>query len=645
VSSRWAWQPTQEWSAQTNVWRFMKRLGFQDAAEFLKFSREEPERFWDELSREIGIDWFRPYGKVLDDSRGVEWCRWFINGKLNIAWNCLDRHARGVRAKAPAILWEGEDGATRVVSYSHLAGEVNRLAMGLKALRLSPGDRVALCMPMVPEVVTILYACFKLGLIAVPIFSGYGSGAIATRLADSGARVVFTADRIERRGKLLPLKEKVDHAIAGVGTVEKLVVWRYKGGAVDWDWKRDVWWEGLLGEPGECASLELDSEDLALILYTSGTTGKPKGAVHTHAGCLMQTAKEIYLGFDHREGDRFFWLSDIGWMMGPWEIIGNHHFGGTVFLYDGALDYPEKDRLWRMVERHGINTLGVSPTAIRLLMRYGTDLPGRSDLSSLRLLGSTGEPWDETSWLWFFENIGKRRLPIINITGGTEIIGCFLFPLPIQPLKPCSVGSPAPGMAVEVVDEEGRPVRDRTGYLVCTRPAPSMTRGIWGDPERYLETYWSRWKGIWNHGDWACVDEDGCWFLHGRADESMKVAGRKVGPAEVEEALMEHPLVSEAAAIGAPDEVTGEAIIAFVVAKNARPLDPDDLAQIAAHVVATLGPTFRPREILPVAELPKTQSGKVVRRLIRQRYLGLPLGDLSAVANREALEQFSPPVR
>ena len=496
-------------------------------------------------------------------------------------------------------------------------------------------------MPMVPEVVVALYACLKLGLIAVPVFAGFGAGAIATRLNDSGARVVITADQLERRGKLLPLKDKIDQALAPGTPVEHVIVWRYKGQPTIWKAGRDLRWDEMLQSSKEVATLEMESEDHALILYTSGTTGKPKGAVHTHAGALAQTTKEIYLGFDHHAGDRFFWLSDMGWMMGPWEMFGNHHFGGTVFLYDGAPDYPEPDRLWRMIEQHRINTFGISPTAIRVLNRYGDELPKRHDLSSLRLLGSTGEPWDETSWMWFFEQVGARRLPIINISGGTEIIGCFLLPLPIQPLKPCTLGGPAPGMSTEVVNEACGAVRGRTGYLVCTKPAPSMTRGIWGDPQRYIETYWSRWPGIWNHGDWASVDEDGCWYLHGRADESMNVAGRKVGPAEIEQALMEHPLIAEAVVVGVPDEIKGEAIIAFVVPKTGATLSDVTLDEIATKVVDNLGPTLRPTKIHAVKELPKTQSGKVMRRLIRQTYMGLAPGDVSSVADPTALDAFA----
>ncbi len=479
---------------------------------------------------------------------------------------------------------------------------------------------------MVPEVPAILYACFKLGLTVVPIFAGFGSGAIATRLEDSGARLLFTADYLQRRGKLLPLKEKI------ATPPETVVVLRYRGGAVPWDKARDIWWDDFIrGQPAGCGTQALDSEHRAFILYTSGTTGKPKGAVHTHAGCLAQMTTEIWLAFDHQPGDRFFWLSDIGWMMGPWAILGNHNFGGTVFLYDGAPDYPTPDRLWQMIERHGITTFGVSPTAVRMLMKSGA--PASYPMRSLRLLGSTGEPWDEKSYLWFFESVGKGRCPITNISGGTEIVGSFVFPLPIQPLKPCTVGGPAPGMATEVVDEGGLPVRSRKGYLVCTAPAPSMTRGIWGNPRRYLEAYWSRWPGVWYHGDWVSVDADGYWFLHGRADESMNVAGRKVGPAEVEDALMSHSAVAEAAVVPAPDELKGEAIIAFVVPRPGAAPDP---AELARHVAEVLGAAFRPREVHLVAELPKTQSGKVLRRLIRQRYLGETPGDVSTMENPPA---------
>ncbi len=607
------WEPSRAFIERTNVWHFMQRLGFSDREAFLAFSRENPERFWDETMRELGVAWFEPYTQVLDSSRGPEWAQWFTGGRINIAHNCLDRWAESDPQRI-ACLWEGESGDTRTIRFGDLQRDANRVAHGLVNLGLRPGDRVALCMPMVPEILGVLYGCFKAGLTVVPIFAGFGAGAIATRLEDSGARAVFTAAQFTRRGKVLPLAGKIPL------TVEHIMVLPDEGGFFP------------DGDASPFAAASLDSEARALILYTSGTTGKPKGTVHTHAGCLAQMGKEIWLGFDHRDDDRFFWLSDIGWMMGPWTIIGNHLFGGTIFLYDGAPDYPGPMRLWEMIERHRITTFGVSPTAIRVLAKSAGELPA---METLRLLGSTGEPWDDASWLWFFERVGRRRCPVINISGGTEICGSFLFPLPIQALKPCSLGGPAPGMATEVVDETGTPVRGRKGYLACTAPAPSMTRGIWNDPERYLETYWSRFPGMWYHGDWASVDEDGHWFLHGRADESMNVAGRKVGPSEVEEAILQHPGVAEAAVIGVPDELKGEAIVGYAVPKPGAALDA---AAICATVVEVLGPMFRPRAVIVVAELPKTQSGKIVRRLLRQRYLGEALGDLSTVANPSALE-------
>ncbi len=647
MTESFIWEPSREFIERTNVYRFMQRLGITAYQDFIRYSQDHLEQFWDEMVRELGLAWSEPYGSVLDASRGVEWARWFTGGKLNIAANCLDRHAGGAGRDRPAVIWEGEDGSSRSLTFGELRRETDRMANALRSLGLAPGDRVALYMPMVPEVVMILYACFKLGLIAVPIFSGFGYAAVAVRLQDSGARVLFTADSLERRGRIIPLKRKADEALAEGSAVEKVVVLRYKGGetpSTATPEGRDVWWHDFVAsQPEFCPALPLDSETPALLLYTSGTTGRPKGAVHTHAGALVQTAKEIYLTFDHQPDDRFWWVSDIGWMMGPWEIIGNHHLGGTIVLYDGAPDYPTAERFWQMIERHRVTTFGISPTAIRLLMRKAGAGPEGSDLSSLRLLGSTGEPWDESSYRWFFERVGRGRCPIMNISGGTEIIGGFLAPLPVQPLKACSLGGPSPGMATDVFDAEGRPVRGQLGYLVCTKPSPSMTRGVWNDPQRYLEAYWSRWPGVWYHGDWAIVDADGQWFLQGRADESFNVAGRKVGPAELEACLISHAAVSEAAVIGVPDELTGESVVAFVVLKRDAALSAalsEVSAELSAHVARSMGPTFRPRAIFAVPELPKTQSGKVVRRLIRQAYLKEPLGDTSTVENPAALERF-----
>ncbi len=464
------WAPSREFIERTNVWRFMQRLGFDDCDAFLRFSREDPERFWGEIMREMDVAWFEPYTRVLDASRGPEWAQWFIGGKLNIAHNCLNRWAATDRI---ACLWEGERGETRTVTFAELQAEANRVSNALTAIGIGAGDRVALAMPMVPEILSILYGCFQIGAIVVPIFAGFGSGAIATRLEDSGARVLFTADHLERRGKALPLLEKALERLPA--TVEHVVALRYRGGDIG---GHTTWKDFVADQSATAPTAALDSEARAFILYTSGTTGKPKGTVHTHAGCLAQMGKEIWLAFDHRDDDRFFWLSDIGWMMGPWTHPGQSPLRRNHSALRRRARFPYAHASVGMIERHGITTFGVSPTAIRALSKSGGELP---PMPSLRLLGSTGEPWDDASWLWFFERVGRRRCPIINISGGTEIVGCFLLPLPIQPLKPCTLGGPAPGMATEVVDENGTPVRGRTGYLVCTQPSPSMTRGIWND--------------------------------------------------------------------------------------------------------------------------------------------------------------------
>jgi acetyl-CoA synthetase len=382
----------------------------------------------------------------------------------------------------------------------------------------------------------------------------------------------------------------------------------------------------------------------AFLLYTSGTTGRPKGTVHSHAGALVQIAKEVGYAFDMREDDRFFWLTDIGWMMGPWAIIGGLFHGATVVIYEGAFDWPHSDSLWRLLAEQRVTVFGISPTAVRMLAKQGDEEVARHDLSSLRLLGSTGEPWDEESWRWYFERVGGGRCPVINISGGTDILGCFLSPLPVDPLLPCSLVGPGLGMAIDVWNEQGQSIRQEVGYLVATAPAPSMTRGLWNDPARYLEAYWSKWPDVWNHGDWALVDEHGHWFLHGRADDTLKVAGRRIGPAEIEGALMETGKVVEAAAIGVPHEVKGTAVVCFVVLRPEVERGPELIAELERAVVERLGKVDRPERIEIVGDLPKTRSAKILRRLVRARYLGEPdLGDLSSLQNPEAVEAL--PVR
>jgi len=653
-------EPDPAFVESTNVHQFMQRHDVADYEELIERTTTnvegEPdsgvEWFWDVLVDELGIEFDEPYDAVRDDTDGPQFTEWYPGGRINAAHNVLDRHAAadaGTRNHV-ATIWEGEPGDVRRVTFQDLRQEADRVANALAARGIDQGDTVALYMPMVPEVVSILYGCLKLGAIAVPIFSGFGVDAVATRLEDADASVLFTADGFYRRGEHVFLKDTADEALAEAGCVEHTIVYDRLGASdpasgvdVLWHRERDEWWqESVATAEDSFETRSLPSQHPAMLLYSSGTTGQPKGIVQPHAGALLQAAKEIYFGFDHRAADRFFWVSDIGWMMGPWTLLGNHAFGGTVFMYEGAPDHPEPDRFWRMIEDHELSVFGISPTAIRALRKQGDEWLDEYDLSSLRLLGSTGEPWDPESWRWFYDEVGGGECPIINISGGTEIFGCFLMPMPIQSLKPCTLGGPGLGMDIDVVDDDGESVlaAGERGYLVARDSCPSMTQSLWSGDERYLQEYWSRWEDRWDHGDFAQRDDDGFWFLHGRADDAINVAGRKVGPAEVEGALIDHPSVNEAAAVGVDDDTTGQAVVAYVVLEPGIG-ETDDLREaLGSWVGEELGKPFRPREIRFVDELPKTQSGKIIRRAIAATYEREALGDMSSIENPEALEEI-----
>ncbi|SDX94585.1 AMP-binding protein [Halobellus clavatus] len=647
-------EPTQEWIESTNVWAFMQAHDIDDHEEFLARTTGQHDRddagvewFWDELVDYLDLEFDEPYDAVRDDTDGPQFTDWYPGGRLNIAHNVLDRYAEGDRADENAIVWEGEPGEVREITFAELHAQSNRVANYLESVGIGTGDTVGLYMPMVPEVTSILYGCFKVGAIAVPIFSGFGVDATATRIEDSECSVLFTGDGFYRRGDELTLKDAADAAIAETGHVEDVVVYDRLGSRgeesdadVPWNPNRDAWWEDAVGSAADAyESKSLPSDQESMLLYSSGTTGEPKGIVHTHAGSLVQPAKELHFGFDLQPDDRFFWVSDIGWMMGPWTLIGTHAFGGTVFMYEGAPDHPEPDRFWEMIDRHDLTQFGISPTAIRALREHGDHWVEKHDLSSLRLLGSTGEPWDRESWEWFYEAVGDEACPIINISGGTEIMGCFLLPMPTQSLKPCSLGSPGPGMDVDVVDADGNSVADdhERGYLVARDSCPSMTKSLWSGDERYLEEYWSTWEDLWDHGDWAQRDEDGFWFLHGRADDALNVAGRKVGPAEIEGVLAEHDAVTQAAVVGVPDETTGTAVEAFVIPDPDAEADDALAADLRELVGREQGKPFRPRAIYFVDDLPRTQSGKIIRRAVRSLAQDEDPGDLSSMENPEAL--------
>jgi len=507
------------------------------------------------------------------------------------------------------------------------------------SLDVKPGDAVGMYMPMIPETVATLIACFKIGAVAVPVFSGFGAQALASRLEDSEAKILFTADGGKRRGKLIDIKKDADEAATHLPGLKHIVVVKHTENKVDWKDGRDVWLNEAIKDlkPAE-TKLDLEAEHPSMYLYTSGTTGKPKGTVHTHAGAMAQIVKEHCFSFDVKPEDVFFWVSDMGWMMGPWEVIGVYYWGGTIVIFEGAPNFPQPDRVWQIVDKHKVNTLGISPTLIRNLRSSGEEWLKKHDLSSLRLLGSTGEPWDQDSYMWFFDNVGQKRCPIMNISGGTEIVGGMLTPIPLMPLKPCSLGGPGLGMDIDVYDESGKSLRNEIGHLVCKKPGPSMTKGFLKDPDRYVETYFDKFPGVWYHGDWAKCDEDDSWFLFGRSDDTIKVAGKRVGPGEVESALVEHSSVAEAAVIGVPNEAKGEALVCFVVLNPGKEETPELSKELRELVAHSLGAVMRPEIIHFVQFLPKTRSGKIVRRTIRAKYLGENTGDLSSVENPEALE-------
>ena len=633
------WSPSEDSIERANVTRLMRAHGISSYEELVKRSQDDVEWFWDAVVKDLGIEFFEPYRQVLDVSRGVPWATWFPGGRINLAHNCVDRWAERT-PEAIAIIWEGEEGSARTVTYAELRRMADALAGGLRALGVGKGDTVGIFMPMAPETVAATLACAKLGAIYLPIFSGYAAEAIATRLQDAEARVLITADGTSRRGTVVPMKEEADRAADLSPTVAHVLVWPRLGrDDLPWNPRRDHRWADLMeAAPGRFETEHLDPEDPLFIAYTSGTTGMPKGSVHVHGGLLVKVAAEVAYQTDLHQGERLFWVTDLGWIMGPWEIIGAGAMGATVVLFDGAPNTPP-NRLWELVERHRVDALGVSPTLIRALIPYG-DHPVRDhDLSSLRILGSTGEPWNPDPYLWLLNVVGGGRCPIINISGGTEVGACFLSPLPITSLKPCTLRGPALGMDIDVWGPDGQPVpTGEVGELVCKKPWPGMTRGIWKNPERYLETYWSRWPDVWVHGDWASIDEDGFWFLHGRSDDTMNVAGKRLGPAEVESALSHHPAVAESAAVGHPDPVKGEAVWCFVVLKPGHEPSRALALELTGTVTEHLGKSFKPARVLFVEELPKTRSAKIVRRALRAAVAGEDPGDLSSLENPGALE-------
>ncbi len=638
----YVWRPRADDLERSHVARLMRRHSVPDCGRLRERAAAEPEWFYPAILRDLGVEWHAPFERLLDDSRGLPWTEWFIGGRINLVHNVLDRHVRDGHGAQPAVIAEDEAGEAAVLTYAGLAERVGRFASGLAGLGVGVGDAVGFYLPMTAEVVVALLGCLKIGAVPVPVFAGFGPDALAARLADADARVLLTADGTVRRGKPIRLKDTADAACEKTPVVRHVVVLRRLGASVPMRSGRDIRWNELESGADRAETVPLDASARSLILYTSGTTGRPKGAVHTHAGVQVVTAKEVGYHLDVRPGDVMFWLTDIGWMMGPWEILGTLFHRGTVVLLDGVPDFPHPDRLWSIVERHRVTHLGVAPTVVRLLGSHGEAPLRGHDLASLRMLGSTGEPWDETSYRWFAHHVGGDRCPVINISGGTELMGCLLAPLPTAPIKACSLQGPALGMDVDVLDEAGLPVRGDVGYLVARNAAPNMTRGFLADPQRYLDTYFARFgPEIWCHGDWAVVDGDGAWFITGRADDTLKIAGKRIGPGEVETAATAHPAVREAAAVGLPDPIKGTRLVVLVVVRPGFAPGASLADEVTRHLEARLGPTLRPSDVLFCDALPVTRSGKILRGLIRRVLSGERTGDVTSLANPEALDALT----
>ncbi|MFN8075308.1 MAG: acetate--CoA ligase [Kineosporiaceae bacterium] len=596
--------------------------------------------FWDARAREL--TWAHEWTQTLDWSQ-APFAKWFVGGRLNVAYNCVDRHVEAGNGDRVALHWIGEPGDTRTVTYAQLQVEVAKAANALASLGVAAGDRVAIYLPMIPEAIVAMLACARLGAVHSVVFGGFSAEALRSRIEDADAKLVITADGGYRRGNASALKPAVDEAVAQSPGVTHVLVVRRTGQDVAWDDTRDLWWHDVVDAASpEHTPEAFDSEQPLFILYTSGTTGKPKGILHTSGGYLTQTAYTHKYVFDLKPDTDVYWCTaDIGWVTGHSYIVyGPLANGATQVVYEGTPDTPHKGRLWEIVQEYGVTQLYTAPTLIRTMMKWGEDIPAGYDLSSLRLLGSVGEPINPEAWVWYRHVIGGDVAPVVDTWWQTETGGLMISPLPgVTVAKPGSAQVPLPGICADVLDDAGQPVPNGGGgYLVLTQPWPSMLRGIWGDPQRYVETYWSRFEGMYFAGDGAKKDEDGDIWLLGRVDDVMNVSGHRLSTTEIESALVSHPSVAEAAVVGASDEMTGQAVCAFVILRGDVREGPDTVADLRAHVAKEIGPIAKPRQIMIVPELPKTRSGKIMRRLLRDVAENRTVGDVTTLADSSVMD-------
>jgi acetyl-CoA synthetase len=632
-------RPSKEFVEQTNVKKWMNEHGIKSFDELYEKAKDL-EWFWGEIAGDV-VEWYTPYGKVLEWNE--PYAKWFVGAEYNIVHDALDKQVKTYRKNKVAFIYEGELGDVRKLTYRDLSVQVNKLANALKSIGVRKGDRVGIYLPMVLELPISMLACAKIGAIHSVVFSGFSVGGLQKRIADAEAKVLITCDSFHRRGKTVPLKTQADDAVRGAPSVESVIVHKHTGEEIPWNEDRDRWCHALCeGQPTECETEKLDANDTLYILYTSGTTGEPKGVVCAHGGYAVGAATTLKWVFDIKDEDIWWCTADIGWVTGHSYIVyAPLILGATSVMYEGAPDYPRPDRWWSIIEKYGVTTFYTSPTAIRMHMRFGEEWANKYDLSSLRLLGSVGEAINPEAWMWYYKYIGKERCPIMDTWWQTETGSFVISPLPVTPLKPGSTTRPLPGFSADVFDESGQLVKRGGGDLYLLTPWPAMLRGLYRAPERYKQVYWSGLPHMYLAGDKARKDEDGYFWIQGRADDILKVAGHRIGNYEVESALVSHRKVAEAVVIGKPHEIKGESIVAFVVLKEGVRPSEELRNELREHVAHEMGKIARPDEVWFVKDVPKTRSGKIMRRVVRARVLGEELGDLSTLRNPEAVDEIA----
>ena len=634
------WHPTEELKNNSNLAHFLASHQLADYDELLAKADSDPQWFWSECIKTLDMQFYEPPTKVMDLSKGIEWPQWCVGGKTNFALNCLDKHKGTPVWDKTVIEWEGEDGARRAWTLGHLNEETCKAANALRALGLGKGDCIGIYMPMIPETAAAFLAVTKIGGIVIPLFSGFGTSPISVRLNDGKAKAVFTADGTYRRGSVVPLKDTISEAAKEIPSLEHIITFKRMGNDVIWEEGRDHWWHDIVSSQSAEAETEvLNASDPMMLAYTSGTSGMPKGTVSSQISLILKGLSDLSLLMDFNSDDKLLWMSDFGWIVGPMAIGVTCYFGATFVMTEGTPNYPDAGRIWRLIDDYKITYMGIAPTIARMYMSAPPETYQQHDVSSLRMTLSTGEPWTPDAWIWLMENICKGKAPILNYSGGTEISGGILGTTPLHSLKPCSFGGPLPGMGVDIVDDDVNTVEvGKVGELIMRKTSPGLTIGLWNNPDKYIESYWSYFPGVWRQGDWASRDADGCYYISGRSDDTLKISGKRTGPAEIEGLLMQTTKLADCAVVGIPDDKTGSAIVCVCIPKPGIEVNDALKAELSEVVVKGHGKSFLPKRIYFVEDLPRTNNLKIMRRVIKAAICGKNPGDLSSLVNPETVE-------